>query len=986
MQRYLIFIVVLVLVLAPYIVGAHSTETAQLTTASTVQKVVVPKIKINTEISDQNTSVSTDSVLKPGAVAKQEVVLLQAFLYNQRIYNGSIDGVYGPKTKEAVKAFQSTTNGQLTADGVAGPRTMSYIESLSKGEAVVTTGTNTNNVSGSTNKISIPSLPKNVLTRALKPQSGLVLDTSTAAKKITSKPKSNFSVFSNVGIYNVAASGAQSGTNGSNFNTNFSSPISTVNTKYVCGVKDGVNQCYLLSLDEVAQIDSGTLDLEGVLAARAGGTTQVGNCPSVYVDENGNTSVTDQSWWNRTNACGGASSNNQSQIAATLSDEVCLEGKVVNLKTAKATGALCPNGLSFNEEDSNKYLGVIKPQETDRSLVKEVQKALVTLNYAVSADGVFGTQTKNEIIDFQKDKNLTPDGVIGRATFEALQKELDKKSSNVSLLNNVINIRNTAYEQENQSFITTVIKKQFDINKPKTWGQAVIDSPTSQWYVKNYGTDSRGKPRSFVVHTHTMPESASVTSTSNNSFSDTLSSAFQSLAQVGSSQVAQASQALTPTDGGVGTASDIGQVYCKRITSTKVSPTLSSVRVIIGTDKIFWVKDVTPTLKYQIPNIAGPYPTMKILDGAGKSGLYFSYVQKDNDGIPANAIPSVLIDENINLSLEILNKDKIFTLSPDGKKYYSFDWSKLNDPNLPKCTMPSYGNGFIGVIGPDGTVKSVNGSTGVNPGGIILPKQCSDGIDNDADGKTDYPVDPGCSSSSDDSENSNGGGGSGTPPVSDGTCSDGIKNGNEDSVDTGGSCEGGILSPGTNHQQPVIDHVPGSGKPVLVNWQNVSVPASWEEYLIQTKKDWNLARKLKISLGGPGYTVPIHYRDDFKDDDGVSPAQWIGAAWWYPASGGHQYQTEVGFNKKKMDELNLNTPDYIQFLVCHELGHSIGMGHADVNNYNMNLGTCSDYSRAPGGGTHSFPSHPNTNFGTLDNLHPSSIDIAAINSLYQHTH
>src|SRR5688500_874712 len=40
------------------------------------------------------------------------------------------------------------------------------------------------------------------------------------------------------------------------------------------------------------------------------------------------------------------------------------------------------------------------------------------------------------------------------------------------------------------------------------------------------------------------------------------------------------------------------------------------------------------------------------------------------------------------------------------------------------------------------------------------PPQCSDGIDNDGDGRTDYPSDEGCSSELDDDERPQSGGGS----------------------------------------------------------------------------------------------------------------------------------------------------------------------------------------------------------------------------------
>jgi spore cortex-lytic enzyme len=55
----------------------------------------------------------------------QEVIDIQAKLYNWGYYNGIVDGVYGYKTYSSVKWFQSK-NG-LTVDGVAGPETLAAL-------------------------------------------------------------------------------------------------------------------------------------------------------------------------------------------------------------------------------------------------------------------------------------------------------------------------------------------------------------------------------------------------------------------------------------------------------------------------------------------------------------------------------------------------------------------------------------------------------------------------------------------------------------------------------------------------------------------------------------------------------------------------------------------------------------------------------------------------------------------------------------------
>ncbi len=965
----------------PAIVLAH-TEIS----STTVKRQIVPMPVVKKY--EQNQSSKNLLVLKKG-VKNPSVGLLQGFLIKEGYYDGSIDSFFGPKTEQAVIQFQR--NFDLPADGIVGKRTTDKIQEISSGAGIATKTEDYASGGGlATNRIKLPTTPFGVLSNALT-LPDLVKDSSVGVidRKTTSKPKTGTTTFNQIGVYTVAGSGLLNSTESdSGLIKNYSDGTSgKANSEYVCGVNDttGIRECYLLTKDEAQEIRNGTKDLSEVLANRASGQGQIGNCPSFYVDANGNPGITDQNWVENTNACGNKGSNTNN-LALTVGDEVCLEGLVISIKNGKATGALCPNGLvqSAYEEDTNKYLGVIKMQETESGLVKEVQKALVALKYNVSADGVFGTKTKNEISKFQEQNNLTPDGIIGRSTLEVLQKELDKTTNNFNLLGNVLKIRNDIYEKENKNFIKNA-QKQISLNSSKSWGNLVIDQSDSKWYLRSFQNDSRGKPRAFFIHTHAMPESSTAVNDQTNT--NLSKNVFKILSQVQLNQVAQVSSALEldPSDGGTGTVVEQGKVFCKRITATTFAPNMYTIRGYIGTDKIFWVKDSTPTLKYQIPGNSGPFPSLKLLSGSAKNALYFSYTTNSADNIPLAAYPSQSANTNSNILFEVLNTSKIYTLKPDGKSYIAFDWSKLNDPSLPVCDMPSYGDGFIGVIGPDGTVGGYNPATGNT--GIGLIPECTDGIDNDGNGKKDYPEDPGCFAQLDPYEKSANppvtGGGVPTP-TNDGTCTDGIKNGNEDTVDTGGSCAGGILSPGTNHQQPVIDHVYGAGKPVLVSWKNVNAPAALDQYLIQAKNDWNLSRKIKISIGGPGYEVPLYYGDNYTESDG-SPAQWIGALSYY-VSGGHQSNSRVDLNKKKIEELDLDKPEYWQFLYCHEFGHSIGMGHADVFNYNMNLGTCSDYSRAPGGGTHSFPGHSNVNYGQLNNLHPSLIDINAINALYQHNH
>ena len=74
-----------------------------------------------------------------------EVTQIQTKLKRWGYYNGSIDGIYGTKTLEAVKYFQRK-NG-LTADGVAGPATLKAMGvTSSSGSSSSSSGGNSSNI------------------------------------------------------------------------------------------------------------------------------------------------------------------------------------------------------------------------------------------------------------------------------------------------------------------------------------------------------------------------------------------------------------------------------------------------------------------------------------------------------------------------------------------------------------------------------------------------------------------------------------------------------------------------------------------------------------------------------------------------------------------------------------------------------------------------------------------------------------------------
>ncbi len=87
------------------------------------------------------TCISAGAVSKVGSRG-EEVKKIQTKLKNWGYYSGSVDGVYGWQTESAVKSFQKK-NG-LTADGVAGAKTLNAMGISSTGSSGTSSGSNAN--------------------------------------------------------------------------------------------------------------------------------------------------------------------------------------------------------------------------------------------------------------------------------------------------------------------------------------------------------------------------------------------------------------------------------------------------------------------------------------------------------------------------------------------------------------------------------------------------------------------------------------------------------------------------------------------------------------------------------------------------------------------------------------------------------------------------------------------------------------------------
>jgi hypothetical protein len=105
---------------------------------------------------------------------------------------------------------------------------------------------------------------------------------------------------------------------------------------------------------------------------------------------------------------------------------------------------------------------------------------------------------------------------------------------------------------------------------------------------------------------------------------------------------------------------------------------------------------------------------------------------------------------------------------------------------------------------------------------------------------------------------------------------------------------------------------------------------------------------------------------------------WLGiASIW--ADGNHITQSTVKYNDSYYSSGTYNTPAQREFVTCHEVGHTFGLGHLDEDFNNQNKGSCMDYTSDPDG---------DANTGNPDNRFPGQVDWNVLNSstAYGHDH
>ena len=151
-----------------------------------------------------------------------------------------------------------------------------------------------------------------------------------------------------------------------------------------------------------------------------------------------------------------------------------------------------------------------------------------------------------------------------------------------------------------------------------------------------------------------------------------------------------------------------------------------------------------------------------------------------------------------------------------------------------------------------------------------------------------------------------------------------------------------------------------------------NVSSAWDSYLATASTDWSQSSVLDTTVVGGG-TDPRRCRATTGRVEVCSRAYgytgWLGvASIWI--SGDHITKGTAKMNDTYFNLATYNTPAWRRLVMCQEVAHTFGLDHQDENFYNVNLGTCMDYTSDPD--------------GPPSNEHPNAHDYEQLETIYSH--
>lgn len=128
-----------------------------------------------------------------------------------------------------------------------------------------------------------------------------------------------------------------------------------------------------------------------------------------------------------------------------------------------------------------------------------------------------------------------------------------------------------------------------------------------------------------------------------------------------------------------------------------------------------------------------------------------------------------------------------------------------------------------------------------------------------------------------------------------------------------------------------------------------SVPPEWEPYLKRAVMDWNRSSVIDAAVV-PGKANPKSCKSRFGMVEvcvaEYGETRWLGIVHIW-VSNGHIIHGVVKINDTHFKKEQFNKPAWKYEIMCHEIGHVLGLDHQDTDLWNTPLGSCMDYSEDP---------------------------------------
>ena len=347
-----------------------------------------------------------------------EVFDLQKRLNSLGIDPNGIDGKFGRGTENAVKQFQESQG--LTSDGKAGTITLTKLYSISSGTTTTPSKPDTSGNSYPTSS--------NPNTLKYGDFGDKVIKLQTALQKLGYNPNGidgKFGLGTQMAVIrfqqanNLTADGLagtktleilysqqDSNSSGSSNNNNSNDQTNTGSTAFVSTLRKGATGAVVKAVqDRLTTLGYYNLSLDGVY-----GTSSI--AAVIQFQKN-----------NRLTADG-------------------LVGILTYNKIMSSSAIPASNSNNNNNENNNSYYS-LRPGANGET-VRNLQKALNKLGYKLYADGDYGNATEDAVRNFQKQNNLTVDGIAGIKTQELLYSG-NAKPANSSNNNENNSNNNSAY-------------------------------------------------------------------------------------------------------------------------------------------------------------------------------------------------------------------------------------------------------------------------------------------------------------------------------------------------------------------------------------------------------------------------------------------------------------------------------------------------------------------------------------------------------------